>query len=52
MEYADHVHKLGATLFEFLSEALGLKLTTLQAWIVQRGLLLLVTTIPHALNLS
>lgn len=25
MEYADHVHKLGVTLFEFLSEALGLK---------------------------
>ncbi|CAN6587822.1 unnamed protein product [Malus baccata var. baccata] len=25
MEYADHVHKLGVTLFELLSEALGLK---------------------------
>lgn len=25
MEYSDHVHKLGVTLFELLSEALGLK---------------------------
>ncbi|KAM1042633.1 hypothetical protein COP2_034880 [Malus domestica] len=25
MEYSDHVHKLGVTLFQLLSEALGLK---------------------------
>lgn len=46
MEYSDHVHKLGVTLFELLSEALGLKSDHLLSLDCAKGHLILTHYYP------
>ena len=49
-DYSNKVTRLGVTIFEFLSEALGLEPNPSKTWVVLRDFLFWVITIRRAPN--